>query len=408
MKRKSVLLLIYNSFGDPLFQNILLSYIREIQATSTDFRFYVISFEQKDFHITSNEKQRIKAELSNEFISWHPLPYHSGKFLLLKKTWDVFQAFIKVGYLRISRKIPVIFAFANTSAVFSYFLSRLFRMRMIVYSYEPHSEFMEECGIWSKKSMKYRIFKPLEEKAGRKADVVMTGTQYMVERLKKEGARGKILRAPTAVDEKVFYFREDLRQSTRKKFGIENRKVILYIGKFGDLYYNEEVIAFFSGLYKKDNDFFFIVSTRNTAQIEEWFVKYNIPAENYLVMGYVQRDVVIELLCAADMGLNAIPPSPAQKFRSPTKVGEYLMCGLPYITCKGVSEDDIYAEKENVGVVVKELSQDEAFACNEKIQNFLKEDKQELRQRCRKVGIEYRSKYKVVEMIRQNLYELTK
>ncbi|NNE56244.1 MAG: hypothetical protein HKN32_09505 [Flavobacteriales bacterium] len=98
---------------------------------------------------------------------------------------------------------------------------------------------------------------------------------------------------------------------------------------------------------------------------------------------------VCRWLSAADIGLSAIPPLPSQKFRSPVKVGEYLLCGLPFITCRNVSEDDHWAEEKEVGIVVDELDLLSGKNIEKSVSDLIARD--DLRSVCREVGLEYRS-----------------
>ena len=68
------------------------------------------------------------------------------------------------------------------------------------------------------------------------------------------------------------------------------------------------------------------------------------------------------------------------------------MCGLPYITCEGVSEDDEIAIKEKVGIALPDLSSPISDKQLIELQALLAEDKAVLRERCRAIGISYRSR----------------
>jgi hypothetical protein len=63
---------------------------------------------------------------------------------------------------------------------------------------------------------------------------------------------------------------------------------------------------------------------------------------------------------------------------------------LPYLVCKGVSEDDTWALKYNVGVVSDGFSREEGLKLSPAIRKFFEEDKAVLRSRCRAAGIAYR------------------
>ena len=68
------------------------------------------------------------------------------------------------------------------------------------------------------------------------------------------------------------------------------------------------------------------------------------------------------------------------------------MCGLPFITCKGISEDDLYATEHDVGIVIEELDRRYAELTHIQAGRYFEGPKEELRTRCRSTGIAYRGK----------------
>ena len=393
----NTLVFIYNSFKDPLFQNLVLKYVKTL-SKNVNGEFHIVTFEQPHYYISKDDRKKIQSELASSNIFWHPLDFHTGRFLLIKKAWDFIQAFFHVLALRIKYKTQVVFAFANVAASIAIILKRLLRMKMIIYSYEPHSEFMVELDLWSRRSLKFKILNYLEALAGHHADFIMTGTQYMVDRLNQEGSRAIVHRAPTAVDENDFFFRERGRKIVRKALNIQNRNVILYLGKFGGLYYSEEIPQMCAAIKKENSDAYFLVVTPN--QIEEVDTMYNkfLANEDYHISGQLNYEDIKDYISAADLGISGVPPSKSQRYRSPTKVAEYLMCGTPYITTEGVSEDDLVAIKDKVGVVVKDFSQESVDEQMGMILELLT-TREKIRDRCRKSGLVYRSKSRIDNLL---------
>ena len=398
---------IYNSYNDPLFQNLVLRYIK-LLANNPYYEFHIITFEQKYYHITTNNKRVINDELNKLGIYWYPLIFHTGKFILFKKLYDFLLSTLVFIQIKFKTNANVIFSFTNISASFSIIFSKLFSMKMIVYSYEPHSLFLADMGIWSKHSLKYKLLSSIEKFAGINGNYILTGTKHMAKQLKIWGAKGKIIRAPTSVDENDFYFRRRGRLKTRKLLNLESRCVLLYIGKFGGLYYNKEIPRLFNILRSDISDLYFLIVTSNSlTEINTLFFNEGISDDNYFLTSKLDYDSIKNYISSSDIGLSAIPPTPSQKFRSPTKVGEYLMCGLPYITCKGVSEDDYFANKYNVGVVLNSFS---SFDVNNSLSDFnkiLNEDKSVLRARCRRIGIRYRSQSFVVNQLKKIYHDIS-
>lgn len=398
----NTLLFIYNSFKDPLFQNILLSYIKTINKNNIG-DFHLITFEQKEYHIDKQERLQIREGLAKHNIFWHPLTFHTGKFLLFKKLIDFFQSVYTILKIRIKYGIKVIFSFANVASSIAILIKKAFNLKMIIYSYEPHSEFMIELGLWDKNSLKFKTLNYLEKLAGRDADYIMTGTKYMVEKLEKENSKAYVYRAPTAVDEKQFYFRSEGRKKVREKINAHDKYVILYLGKFGDLYYNEEIPQLSREIKSFiPNSYFLVVTSNNHEEIKVIYNKY-LSEKDFHITGHLSFEEVKEYISAADIGISGVPPTASQKYRSPTKVAEYLLCGIPIITSKGIAEDDIYAEKNNVGIVIDNFKDSLNKHAVEKLIFYCNENKDEQRQRCRNTALNYRSRHNNIEII-ENIY----
>jgi len=397
----AAIVLIYHSYRDPLFQNLMLEYLQTlVKSQGTDF--YLITFEHEHYALSVVEMRREQRILRRSGIFWYPVIYHAGSFTVFKKIVDLFQAIALIGKLKQLTKAKLLITFTNLSASIGIICAHLFRLKMLVYCYEPHSDFLVELGIWRKGSIKHRISKWIELYAGRHADFVMASTKYVVEFLRDLKAKGRIVRAPVSVDQKAFVFQPKGREKVRKKCGLTNQQVVLYLGKFGYLYYNEEIAKLCKTLFDNiDNTFFLIVTSNDHETIRKMFQEKGLPEESFSVTGNLSYEEVKDYISAADIGLSAVPPTPSQKYRSPTKVAEYLLCGLPYITCEGVSEDDIYAIKHDVGVVVKSFDENHIFENISQIQHLLNEEKASIRERCRAVGISYRGKSNIDQLFQQ-------
>lgn len=400
MKKKlNTLVFIYNSFNDPLFQNLVLSYIKTL-STRIHGDYHIITFEQPAYAMTSEERKRVNKELAMNHIYWHPLSFHTGRFLLVKKAWDFMQAFFLVLKLRFKYRTQVIFSFANVASAIAIILKKLLRMKMIIYSYEPHSEFMADLGYWDRNGLKFRVLHYLETLAGKDADFVMTGTSHMVDKLKASASNARLFRAPTAVDADDFQFNLDGRISLREKLNVDDKQVFLYLGKFGGLYYTHEIPAICVQIIKEiPNAFFLVVTSNAIKEVNEMYAQV-LNESDFYVTGNLTYMEVKEYISAADVGISGVPPSPSQKYRSPTKVAEYLLCGLPYITTTGVSEDDEVALANEVGVVIDHFGRDQ-LPTNfiNQLHGLLTEDKELIRTRCREVGLEYRSKERIDEIL---------
>lgn len=385
---KKAVIYIYNSYKDPLFQSNMYLYMLDA-AAELDYQFVLITYEQKEFEIPSDEKREIQDFLSSRNINWVPLRWHSGRFKILKKLYDLILGMLAVFKFRL-KGFNRIVSLATVSGSFAYFFSRVFVMRHYLYQYEPHSEFMYDFGFWRKDSLSFKILNWLECISGKKSEVVGTGTIHMIERLKEMKSTAEVIKIPSCVDDSLFQFSNNDRVSIRSELGITDRNVLIYLGKFGGIYFEKEVFDLFRTLLILDPKFFFMVLTPNPkSEIEDFFQEVGISEDNFHI-GRVPYKEVYKYISASDIGLVSVPPFPSQKFRSPIKVGEYLCCGIPYIVCKGISEDDSVAATNEVGIVLDDFSKASIEAKFDQINELLGTDKSLLQQRCREVGISYR------------------
>lgn len=388
--KRHIICFVYNSYRDPLCSGLMVKYIKDLDQSGCFF--HLITFEQPSFALDETSELKEKEKLLAQNIQWYPLRFKTGRLLLFKKLLNLFSAFFLLLRLKIKYRPELIIAFANVAASMSYVCSRILRIPLCIFSFEPHSEFLAELGMWNRKGIKYRIMHSLEWKAGLNAKYVFTGTRYMVDHLKSLGARGVIKKLPTGIDSDFFQFDEKKRIEIRTDLGLRDRPVLIYPGKFGDLYIKEEMAELCSMLIKHRPDFFFIFLTgTDRATIINWFDQHGISPESILVKKVAYEEVP-GYLSAADIGVVGIANFPSRKYCSPTKVGEYLMCGLPYIVQENTSEDDVVARKHEVGAVIRSFRKEDAEQSWNTIEQLLTENKDQLRKRCRETGLLHRSK----------------
>ncbi|MEP1034897.1 hypothetical protein [Ekhidna sp.] len=385
---KKAVVYIYNSFKDPLFQSNMLLYLLDANK-ELDYSFALITYEQSEFAISKAEKKELKKELKERNIYWIPLRWHSGKLKLIKKTWDALYGLLIILKYRLLGYNRIV-SLGTVSGSFAYIYSVLFRMRHYLYQYEPHSEFLKDMGIWSERSLSFQVLNWLEKRSGLYTEVIATGTIHMMNRLHKMGSKAQVFKIPSCVNDQLFSFSKENRSQIRESLQIVDRKVLIYVGKFGGIYFDQEVFKLCKSILERDPTFFFLFLTPNDQDtIKSNFKQVGISEKNYYV-SLVPYNEVYRYISASDIGLVSVPPLPSQKFRSPIKVGEYLCCGIPYIVCKGVSEDDEYAKKEGVGVVLdnfEEVNIEKQFV---EIEDLMKTDSRILRQKCRSAGLQYR------------------
>lgn len=391
MKKKGVIIFLYNRLFDPVIQSNFWLYIDDLLSHSTlSVQFFLISFEDKNFPLTPEQEEKV-SQWEQQGLIWIKLKWHAG-LSPLAKVLDLINGGFQILKLRL-RGVSRVISVASLSGGLVYLYSLVMPLRRYVYCYEPHSEYAADNGIWKRSSMPFKVLNCLEKKCAKNAFLLSSGTVFMRQRIQENWGYDKpeFIQIPTVVNDEKFKPNAEDRAAVRQELGIdEQTHLIYYPGKFGDLYYEDEIVLMYKWLKEKlDNLHFLIVSPNDPSFIHELFDKYGIAKKDYSLR-QSNYENIHRFFSAADFGIVAVAPGPSKKFVSNIKVGEYLCTGLPYLITEGVSEDYLYATTKNVGVVVSEFSEEEIKRAAPAVGEFLQMNNQERIAHCRQVGVEYR------------------
>lgn len=403
-KQDHIIVYCFNSLKDPLISGLILDYL--IRAETSGLVFHLITHEHPSFRMGKTERSRQKELLREKNIQWHPVTYHSGKFILMKKAFDFIRTFFIVLRLRITKRTRTIMGFLPVAGGYSAILSKVLFMRLVVYCFEPHSEYMADFGIWKRSSLKYKLLRYFEKVQVRRAKAIVVPTNASKQLILDHGATGSIFVRPISVDTELYCPDTASRRLIRDKLPVQDRTVLLYTGKFGGIYYNtSDLAAFFNSVSKYAPELFLLIITNTPAElVQESMLKAGIARDRFHISGFVPYSELPSFMNAADLGLLAVPPFPSQRYRTPVKTGLYLSCGLPLILNPGIAEDDLLVKKHDLGVVVPSfnLSSNEAQKAIEGIRTAMNE-KENIRARCRAIAVAERSSIDAARLIKEIL-----
>ncbi|MFN3917733.1 MAG: glycosyltransferase [Flavobacteriales bacterium] len=410
MSKKTQHFIVYSfqSLKDPLFEGLMLEYLKRLNL-STDVVFHLITHEQKSYRLSQEEKNKEAQVLRKFNIEWYPINYHTGKFILFKKTYDFSRSLLLCLKIKLKFKPERIIAFLSGGGAFSYIISKIINLKFIVVCLEPHSDYLVDFAIWSKGSLKYKLLNYFERKQAIYAEHIIVPTSYTLDLLKEYKSKAKVWLCPICVDENTFQFSQEHRDKLRNRYNIEEKYVLLYVGKFGGIYYSVEDVFDFFKLLKAQlpHLHLFVITGEKSDVLTSTMKAKNLNESDCTIKGFVPYSQLNEYISLADIGFLAVPSFPSQKYRTPVKTGIYLQTGLPYIVNEGIAEDDIVARKEDVGIVIKNISEESISHCVEGISRFSTLNKDELRERCRSAGIKYRSMNNMVSVLTNILKEIT-
>lgn len=404
MQPKSIIVCTGHSFQDPLFQGLIYQYLLGVhRECPNEYLFHIFTEEQAAYKMAPEQQKQLQQDLRSQGVYWYPIPYRSGRFMLLKKLWNFLVLFFTIFKIKWRFKARLILGFLAIAGGYAYIASVFLRLKLAVFCFEPHSRYMADFGIWSPKSLKYKLLNKMEFRQATRANYVVVPTIHTVELLKQWKSRAQVFRVPISVDTDKFIFKPESRQQFRQQFGIENRYALMYLGKFGGIYYNAEVVAkFFKQLVDFDASIFiFTITPDDTAQVRQTYLDAGLQESDFVVLDKIPYSQIEGYISACDMGLVAIPPLDSQKYRTPVKIGNYLACGLPYIVNRGVADDDLLAEKERVGVVLESLEAADIHRALPALRQMMDEPREAQRQRCRQAAIEHRGMHNSINVLKQ-------
>ena len=390
MTQCKIIIYLYNRLFDPLIQGNFWLYIDDLlKEKEYNLVFHVVTYEDNRFPLTPEQELQV-IKWKQQGLAWTALRWHPG-IGMKQKVADILAGFRVVTRLRVCGYQRII-SLGSVAGTFAYLYASLLNQRLFLYQYEPHSEYAVDNGMWLADSVQTRISRILERRAARFATVITSGTCFMEERVKQVWqSRTIFIKLPTVANDRKFVFDSSLRAEVREQLGLsEEQNVLFYPGKFEGLYYGDETTWMFRWLLDEDPKLFFLIVTpHNDSEVIARFDRAGVPSKNYAIChsGYADID---RYFFAADFAVIAVPPGPSKKFISNIKVGEYLLAGLPYLITRGVSEDYLFAEENDVGVVVNDFSESEIRIAWPKILKYLKKDPEVRRTHCRKKGLSYR------------------
>ncbi|MGH9819683.1 MAG: glycosyltransferase, partial [Pyrinomonadaceae bacterium] len=162
---------------------------------------------------------------------------------------------------------------------------------------------------------------------------------------------------PCCVDlEKFKTANEFSRREVQAQLEIGGRRVIAYVGSFGGWYLTDEMLDFFKAARDEDpNTFFLILTQRDKEMVHDALIARGF-AERDFFAGGVTPGEIPRYLSAADVAISFIKACYSKLSSSPTKIPEYLACGVPVIANSGVGDIDELVEKNGVGVLLDDFS----------------------------------------------------
>jgi glycosyltransferase involved in cell wall biosynthesis len=368
-------------------QTQVLPYLREVRNVEEDpLRVSILTFEPP----SSPDTESIRSDLAFEGIEWYSLPYHKSPSVIATG-WDILRGTLFV-QRHVNRTRPDIVHGRGHVPTLMGALGRKLSKHEPTLLFDIRGFFPEEytdAGIWPENGVMYRAAKRVEQWLLKQSDgfVVLTDkarkilfpetepgsslddakvraprSANMIRRT-GEGYRDRVGRPveviPCCVDFTRFAEANgQSRDDVRLELGVGDRRVLAYVGSFGGWYLTNEMLNFVKVAKEHDaRTLVLILTARNEDQVAAKLRSMDIADEDFLVKSVNPADVPLYLR-ATDLAVSFIKACYSKQSSSPTKIAEYLACGVPVVANRGVGDIDELIGGNGIGVLVDDFSDD--------------------------------------------------
>jgi glycosyltransferase involved in cell wall biosynthesis len=202
----------------------------------------------------------------------------------------------------------------------------------------------------------------------------------------KDGAGVTVI--PCCVDLTKFRMTEKKDITLANDLGLKGEFVFGYLGSLGTWYMVDEMVEFFR--IAKDifapARFLFITQT-GSEHVYGAVGRSGMDEELFRVIE-VGREDVPRALSLVDVGVFFIKPSFSKQASSPTKLAEFLACGVPVVINSGIGDTADVVKDNKIGVVLDGFSVDLYSKATGQLKGLIPEG-EPLRKKCRDVAERY-------------------
>ena len=374
-KKNNILVITYWSFKDALIQTYTIPYLRLIRKNLTkDQKIYLVTLAQDDYKMSVNEWNKEKKLFVEENIHLIRFSYSNFGLLMMLKFVYIFLYLLLITF---TKKIDYIHTWCTPAGAIGYILSLISGRKLILDSYEPHAEPMLESKTWSKKSLKFKLLFWLEKQQLKRATKVITCVDSMKDYVKEKFDVDLVnyYAKPACIDFDLFDIKKAKNQELIEKYQLKDKIVGVYAGKFEGSYLKDEVFEFLKiaeDFWGSENFRFILLTSHPVSFVQKMVAKHKLNKETIIQL-FVPHHQVPAYMGLASFGISPFIPVPSKRYGTPIKNGEYWAMGLPVIITKNISDDSEIIEKEDIGYVLKDLTNKEYFNACEKIDVLIKD-----------------------------------
>ena len=360
----------YYPLTEPLVQTQVVAYLRGLAA-----RGHVIHLLTYETQTLSPQQTRThRRALKAQGISWHHLRYHSRP-TVPATIYDSLCGIARAVKIVRRHRLNCVHARSQVPALMATIVKKITGVQMIFDIRGLLAEEYHDGGAWTRDGLPFRLTKAAQNLAIAHADGIVTLTQRVQRVLfdpnytpQNEAEKGiglspvlpraecvlKVI--PCCADLSGIEAQGDERAALRRELGLEDKRVLVYVGKFGGWYLQQAMVEWFKVAHERDANWHFLILSQSEHELaRQEFERCGLPPTTY-TLTQAPHNRIGAYLAAGDVAISFIAALPSKIASSPTKIGEYLAAGLAVVSNPGVGDVDADLEQFGVGVVVPEFT----------------------------------------------------
>ncbi|MHA1491133.1 MAG: glycosyltransferase family 4 protein [Promethearchaeota archaeon] len=187
----------------------------------------------------------------------------------------------------------------------------------------------------------------------KKVDLIFPISIYMQNYLKYQKIdKEKIFTLPMGVNSKTFYPNQKT-EKIRSKYELQDKKIFIYVGTLAKIRRLDIIVKAFSLVKEevKNAKLLMVGDGSGKEELEKLSMNLNLE-KDIIFTGNIPYKNVPKYICLADIGLSPIIPLDYYKMSSPTKMLEYMACGIPAIGNREIMDMKNVISKSKGGILV--------------------------------------------------------
>jgi glycosyltransferase involved in cell wall biosynthesis len=375
--KQGILYVSYDGMLEPLGQSQVLAYLEQLAPNR---RIHLISFEKPQDWGEEPVRQAMRARLATSGIAWHPLRYHKAPSAPAT-AYDLIAGTLTAIWLARRHRLTIVHARSYVPALIGLAVKGATGAKLLFDMRGFWADERVDGGLWPDNGWLYRSTKSLERRFLLKSDHIVTLTHASETEIRRfpylAGKALPISVIPTCAD--------------LGRFKIQGPPatdpfVLGYVGSVGTWYLLDEMLRCFRELQAIEPDAQLLIVNRGEQElIRQGANMLNIDQSRLEIVAADHRDMP-SLIGRMSAGMALIKPAYSKLASAPTKLAEYLGCGVPVLGNAGVGDMAEILESRSVGVSINHITGDSIADGIRRLRSLAREPG--LQQRCRQAALD--------------------